>query len=75
MTFSRWDLKTEIAIIWSIADVRVSHSGSDAQCMQVLKAVEKNHDAERGVTWADVRCAADELGLKRVPEWGEVKED
>lgn len=62
----------EIAIIWSVEDVRASHEGTDEECMEVLYNVEHRHDANIGVSWDTLEIHGDILGLRRA---GDVDDD
>jgi hypothetical protein len=51
-----------IAAIWHIDDVRELRPDlSKAQCMKVLLACERHHDAEIGINWDVLRFWAEEL--------------
>ncbi|MBU3173309.1 hypothetical protein [Clostridium estertheticum] len=49
---NEFDPKTQVAIIWSVEDVKGQRRDlNDEQCMEVLKALKVNHDANYGVCW------------------------
>jgi hypothetical protein len=51
-----------IAIMWSIQDVKTMRPDlTDSQCMEVLDAVENNHDATLGVAWDTLEFWAEEF--------------
>jgi hypothetical protein len=46
---------TQIAIIWSIEDVLENHPYlSNVQAFEVLKTMEKHHDANIGINWETI---------------------
>ena len=56
------DTGTGIAIIWLIDDVKsVRPDLNDAQCMEVLRACDRNHDATIGISWDIIEFWADDL--------------
>ena len=58
----RYDPETQIAIIWSIEDVKAGSPGlSDAQAMEVLKRVKQDHNAEWGICWDTLDYAAEDM--------------
>lgn len=58
----RHDSETQIMIIWSVEDVlEVRPDLSRDQGMQVLRMVEKNHDASVGVNWDTLEGCAQVL--------------
>ena len=60
-------MKNTISIIWAIEDVQdVRKDLTDEQAWEVLKAVEKGHDADIGVTWDFLRNTADDMFPKTV---------
>ena len=57
-----FDPEREIAIIWSIDDVKQERPDlSDEKAMEVLRNVEHHHDAEYGICWETLRTTADLL--------------
>lgn len=59
--------RQQIAIIWSIEDVlEVRPDLSDDQAWEVLRVVDRRHDANLGVTWDTLAfAAADLFGYQR----------
>jgi hypothetical protein len=57
------DEKTKtIAIEWGIEDVQsVREDLNDEQAWEVLKQVERRHDAEIGINWDYIAAVADDL--------------
>ncbi len=52
----------QITITWHVEDVQGQRPElTVAQCRQVLKALERNHDATVGINWDVIDCVADEL--------------
>ena len=52
-----------ITIIWSIEDVMgVNTDLTEAQAWEVLKLVERQHDATTGITWETLAIAAEQIG-------------
>lgn len=46
------DIITSIQITWDADDVRSLDSElTDEECSEVLKRIDKNHDANEGVNW------------------------
>lgn len=55
-----------IASIWHIDDVKEVHPGfTDAQAMETLESVQRNHDAEIGINWEVLRLHADFIQRKQ----------
>lgn len=51
-----------LAEFWSIDDVKeVADNLSDDECREVLKRVEKNHNAEIGINWDVLEYHADQV--------------
>jgi hypothetical protein len=51
-----------LASFWSIEDVKeVADHLSDDECREVLKRVEKNHNAEVGINWDVLEFHADQV--------------
>lgn len=51
-----------IAAIWSVEDVKQERPDlTEAQCMEVLKLCEEEHDAELGINWCIIRSHAEDL--------------
>lgn len=69
--------RDKIAIYWDIYDVQSVRPDLDAaQAREVLYLVEKQHDAETGITWDTLRQSADYLyGAERVPAWRPENDD
>ena len=54
--------RRQIAAIWGIDDVKaVRPELTDQQAWEVLKLVDRRHDAEVGINWVALQCAAEEL--------------
>lgn len=54
--------KRQIAIVWSIEDVQAVRSDlNDEQCMAVLEAVLRCHDANVGVNWLTIEMCAENI--------------
>jgi len=52
----------EIALIWSVEDVQQERPDlTGEQAWQVLREVERDHDALRGVSWDTLTSIADDL--------------
>ena len=68
-----FDPKRQIAIIWSVSDVRDERPDlSEEEAFEVLSSIEDNHDANYGITWQTILDTADDLyPLKDIPkaEW------
>jgi len=48
-----------IAIIWQIDDVQMQRPDLDAeQCREVLASIRRHHDANIGINWDVIDCAA-----------------
>ena len=61
-TTHEYDPSREIAIIWSIDDVKhIRPDLSDEQAMEVLQEVKDCHDAEWGASWTTLETVADDL--------------
>jgi hypothetical protein len=61
-SYQRFNLETQIALVWSIEDVKEYRPGlTDVQCMKVLDRVKKEHDCNYGVTWCHLEYATDEM--------------
>lgn len=57
-----YNSESEIALIWSIDDVKAVRSDlSDEQALVVLQEVKRRHDATIGVSWDTLKIWADEL--------------
>lgn len=57
-----------IALLWSIEDVQAIRPNlTREEAMQVLRAVQENHDASAGVSWDTLRDAARDLHRKSSP--------
>ncbi len=56
-------MNNSISIIWHIDDVRMAFDNpiTDDQCRQVLRRVDKWHDANIGVTWDVLRSYAEQV--------------
>jgi hypothetical protein len=56
------DLERQIVIVWDIDDVKSRRKDlTDEQAMDVLNHVKRSHDANEGVHWLTLECAADHL--------------
>ena len=58
------DVKHIISLDWGVEDVRSIDRWkklTDEQCMEVLRAVDRNHDANIGVNWEVIDTQADNL--------------
>ena len=59
------DVDKVISIEWGVEDVRSCSDRwknlTDEQCMEVLSAVERNHDANIGINWDVLDTTADIL--------------
>jgi hypothetical protein len=54
--------RKQIALLWGIEDVQaVSPDLSDDQAWDVLREVDRKHDAELGVNWLTLECFAESL--------------
>lgn len=54
--------RRQIAAVWGTDDVRaVRPDLSEAQCWEVLQHIDRRHDAEHGITWLTLECAAESL--------------
>jgi hypothetical protein len=54
--------RREIAIVWNTHDVKeVRPDLTDDQAWEVLQQVERQNDANIGVNWHTLECAAEEL--------------
>jgi hypothetical protein len=50
-----------ITILWQVDDVQAQRPDlTTAQCRQVLKALERNHDATIGINWDVIDCVAND---------------
>jgi len=57
-----FDPEGQIAIIWSIDDVKQERPRlTNEQAMEVLREVKHHHDADYGVCWETLRTVADNL--------------
>ena len=57
-----WNDKNSIVVLWHTDDVKsIRPDLDDDQCMFVLRRVEKNHDADIGITWSILEFWADQL--------------
>jgi len=65
--------RRQIAIVWSIEDVReVRPDLTDDQCWEALQAAKNQHDALVGLSWDTLRCVADDLfGLQPLTAGGD----
>jgi hypothetical protein len=56
--------RRQIALVWSVEDVQgLRPDLTEEQAWEVLRQVERRHDAELGVTWLTLECVAeDEFG-------------
>ena len=62
-----FDPNTQIAVIWSVEDVKSIRSElDDEQAMRVLWYCKEFHDAEIGINWDVISTAAEDLYPK---EW------
>ena len=64
-----------IAIIWEIADVRrviedykMSINLSDEECLDVLRYIDRKHDAEFGVNWDTILYTIEYLSDRNIFE-------
>lgn len=58
----RYDPATQIVIVWSVDDVlEMRKDLTNEQAMQVLRLVDKHHDASIGVNWETLECWASTL--------------
>ena len=59
---NRFDPNTDIMLIWRITDVQeVRPDLDDEKAFEVLKQVERNHDANEGVNWEILKFWANDL--------------
>ena len=55
--YERFNLETQISIIWSIEDVQDVNDGlTNEEAFEVLKALKRYHDANYGVNWDTIRA-------------------
>jgi hypothetical protein len=66
--------RRQIAAIWSVEDVQqVRPDLTEDQCWEVLRQVDRRHDAEVGINWIVLECHADDL-FGSAPETDEAEE-
>jgi hypothetical protein len=54
--------RRQIAAIWSIEDMQALRPDlTDDEAWEVLRQVDRRHDAEVGITWTTLECIADIL--------------
>lgn len=69
-----------IVIVWSVADVKtvVDEKGLDLtpeQMVAILEDVDKNHDANNGVSWHNIRTAIEDYMRDNPDEFTEAEDD
>ena len=66
-------MKDYIEIRWSTEDVKQVIQGflTDSQAMEILKLVERQHDANEGVTWDTLRYTGESLGYESKGDYDE----
>ena len=63
--------RRQIAIIWSMDDVKERRPDlKDDECWAVLQEVEREHEADCGITWDSLAVTADKL-FGEAPQWDE----
>jgi hypothetical protein len=65
----RYDPATQIVIVWSVEDVlEVRPDLAEEQAIQVLRLVDKHHDASIGTNWETLESFASDLFGEAPPE-------
>jgi hypothetical protein len=65
----RYDPATQIVIVWSVEDVlEVRPDLAEEQAIQVLRLVDKHHDASIGTNWETLESFASDLFGEAQPE-------